>query len=438
MPASRSQASLSVAPPAQFRGAAVALLLLTGLNLFNYIDRYILFGVQPLVQREFAIGDEKFGALTTAFFFVYMLAAPLTGWLGDRFPRKPLLVAGALLWCVLTLLTATVHSYEALYFRHAVVGIGEATFGIFAPALLADFYPEIDRNRILSVFYIAIPVGAALGYLIGGVVGSRYGWRTPFLVSAVPGILIAAAFSVWVKEPTRGAADHVSYGMEAPAASTDSRGLAAYFLSVAKGLARPAYLTATLGMAALVFSMGGISAFLPTFFVRFGGLSVAKAGLVVGGITVVDGLLGTILGGWLAQRWLRHNHRALYLLSAWSALLAIPGAVLVFFGPRSVMIPAAFVAEFFIFLNTGPLNAAIVNSVGARVRSMAIAVNLFLIHALGDAPSPRIIGRISDHSSLRMGLGVTLIAFAVSAVLLFAGSRFAPQLERQVAGSSPT
>ncbi len=436
MPASRPPAFVSVAPSAQLRGAAVALLLLTSLNLFNYIDRYILFGVQPLVQREFAIGDEKFGALTTAFFFVYMLAAPLTGWLGDRFPRKPLLVAGALLWCVLTLLTATVHSYEALYFRHAIVGIGEATFGIFAPALLADFYPEIDRNRILSVFYIAIPVGAALGYLIGGVVGSRYGWRTPFLISAVPGMLIAAAFWFWVKEPVRGAADHLSYDTEV-AASTDARGLGAYFLSVAKGLARPAYLTATLGMAALVFSMGGISAFLPTFFVRFGGLSVAKAGLVVGGITVVDGLAGTILGGWLAQRWLRHNHRALYLLSAWSALLAIPGAVLVFFGPRSVMIPAAFVAEFFIFLNTGPLNAAIVNSVGARVRSMAIAVNLFLIHALGDAPSPRIIGRISDHSSLRMGLGVTLIAFAVSAVLLFSGSRFAPELDEQVARSSP-
>lgn len=409
--------------------AALALALLTGLNLFNYIDRYILFGVQPLLQKEFGIGDEKFGALTTAFFFVYMFAAPLTGWLGDRFPRKPLLLAGAFLWCALTLLTATVHSYNALLFRHAVVGIGEATFGIFAPAMLADFYPEIDRNRILSVFYIAIPVGAALGYLIGGVVGGHYGWRAPFYASALPGVLIAIAFWAAVREPKRGSSDHISYSSDSPAQLSEAAPEPHYLASVLRALARPAYLSATLGMAALVFSMGGISAFLPTFFVRFGGFSVSSAGLLVGGITVVDGLLGTVLGGWIAQRWLRHNHRALYLLSAWSAVLAIPGAVLVFFGPRALMIPAAVAAEFFIFLNTGPLNAAIVNSVGARVRSTAIAVNLFLIHALGDASSPWIIGRISDHSSLRIGMGATLLTFAISALLLFAGARYAPRLD---------
>ena len=114
-------------------GATVALLLLTGLNLFNYLDRYILPGVQPLVQKEFGVNDERMGALTYAFFVTYMIAAPLTGWLGDRFPRKPLLVAGAMLWSLLTLLTATVHSYDSLYFRHAVVGIGEATFASSPP-----------------------------------------------------------------------------------------------------------------------------------------------------------------------------------------------------------------------------------------------------------------------------------------------------------------
>ncbi|HEY0760429.1 MAG TPA: MFS transporter [Acidisarcina sp.] len=402
-----------VRPPVS--GAAMALALLFGLNLFNYIDRYILFGVQPLVQREFHVDDTKFGALTLAFFITYMLAAPATGWLGDHFPRKPFIVAGAMLWSVLTLLTALVHSYQALFLRHALVGIGEATFGVFAPAVLADFYPEIDRNRILSIFYIAIPVGAALGYLTGGVIGSRYGWRMPFMVSAVPAILIALAFWLLVKEPARGSADKV-------APTADRATLNGMLLH------NPAYWTATLGMAALVFSMGGISAFLPTLFVRFGGLTVGRAGLIVGGITAIDGLLGTIIGGWIAQRWLRHHYRALYLLSAWSALLTIPGALLVFFGPRSVMIPAAFAAEFFLFLSTGPLNAAIVNSVGAGIRSTAIALNLFLIHALGDAPSPVIIGVISDHSNLRLGMGLTLVTFTIAAALLFAGARFAPRL----------
>ena len=138
----------------RYRHAAWALGLLTALNLFNFIDRYVLPGVQPLVQHEFHATDERMGALTYAFFITYMLAAPLTGWLGDRMPRKPLVVAGAVLWSVATLLTATVHSYGQLYFRHAIVGIGEATFSVFAPAMIADMYPERIRNKVLSIFYL--------------------------------------------------------------------------------------------------------------------------------------------------------------------------------------------------------------------------------------------------------------------------------------------
>jgi MFS family permease len=399
-------------PPSR-RAAFIALLLLTALNLFNYIDRYILPGVQPLIQREFGVNDERIGALTYAFFITYMIAAPLTGWLGDRFPRKPLLVAGALLWSAATLLTATVHSYSALYFRHAIVGIGEASFGIFAPAILADLYPEADRNRILSIFYLTIPVGAALGYLIGGQLAPLYGWRAPFYVAAGPGFLLALLVLWLLREPARGSQDRL--------APTPTR-------ATLRGLARnPAFWTSTLGMAALTFSIGGISVWMPTFLFRFSGYSLAHANLALGGITVLDGILGTAAGGWLGTRWLRSNHRALYLLSAWSALLAIPGALVAFFGPRSAVLPAILVAEFFLFLNTGPLNTAIVNSVSAAIRSTALAVNLFLIHALGDASSPRLIGYISDRHNLRIGLASTLAALLVSAILLFAGARFAPE-----------
>jgi hypothetical protein len=158
-------------------------------------------------------------------------------------------------------------------------------------------------------------------------------------------------------------------------------------------------------------------------------MSLQRANLVLGAVTIVDGIAGTLAGGWMGQRWLRRNHRALYLLSGWSAALAVPGALVAFFAPRSWTVPALLVAEFFLFLNTGPLNAALVNSVSAAVRSTAIALNLFLIHALGDAPSPRLIGAVSDRASLRVGLGLTLASMLVSAAILFFGSRFAPRLE---------
>jgi sugar phosphate permease len=149
----------------------------------------------------------------------------------------------------------------------------------------------------------------------------------------------------------------------------------------------------------------------------------------MGAITVADGLAGTLVGGWLAQRWLRTNHRALYLLSFWSVALTLPCGVVVFFGPPTWIIPALFVTEFFLFLNTGPLNTAIVNSVSAPVRATAISLNLFFIHFFGDTFSPQIIGAISDRSNLRIGLGATLIFLVISAAILFMGARFAPPLE---------
>src|SRR6185437_3455444 len=191
----------------------------------------------------------------------YMLAAPLTGWLGDRLPRKPLVVAGAVVWSVATLLTATVHSYGQLYFRHAVVGIGEATFSVFAPAMIADMYPERVRNKVLSTFYLSIPVGAALGYLIAGQLGTAYGWRMPFLVSAAPGLIIATVILLFVREPVRGAADMLK--------PTPSR---ATILGIFRN---KSYWPATLGMAMLVFTMGGISVWLPTFLSRIDGYSLS-------------------------------------------------------------------------------------------------------------------------------------------------------------------
>jgi MFS family permease len=391
------------------------LVLLIGLNLLNYIDRYILPGEVSLIQKEFHATDQQIGMLTTALFLTYMLAAPLTGWLGDHFRRKPLIIGGAVLWSLATLATAWVHSYQTLFIRHALVGVGEATFGIFAPAVLADFYPERDRNRILSIFYTAIPVGAALGYAAGGQLGTLWGWRAPFFICAIPGLIIAALYGWLGREPERGASDHVK--------ATVSRST---FLGL---FSNGAFLTATFGLAALTFAMGGISNWVPEFLRRYSGLSMGASSLVVGAITVVDGIAGTLVGGWLAQRWLRTNDRALYLLSFWSVALTLPCGVLLFFGPAAWAVPVLLVTEFFLFLNTGPLNAAIVNSVSAPVRATAISLNLFCIHCFGDTFSPTIIGAISDRSNLRLALGATLIFLVISAVILRAGARFAPRLD---------
>jgi len=416
----------SAAKPTRYTsvaGATTALVLLTALNFVNYIDRYILPGVQEQVKHEFLISDKQIGSLTFWFMLAYMLTSPITGWLGDRFPRKPMIVIAALFWSGINFLTATVHSYDSLNLRHAALGVGEASFGIFAPAILADFYPEDQRNRVLTIFNVAIPVGAALGYLIGGTIGEHFGWRMSFIVSAVPGTIIALLIAFFMREPARGASQHDKAKFEKE--------------TVRSLLKNKAYLSSILGYAAVTFSLGGISWWMPSFLQRVDGRSESSAAYIMGAITVVTGLGGTITGGAIAQRWSRTNSKALYLVPAISAALAVPPALLCFFGPHSLTLYGLGVAIFLIFLGTGPVNAATLNAVRPEIRATAMAGQLFIIHALGDAISPPIIGAVSDRSNLNIGLGSTLITMLIAAVIFFNGARYAPPLHSLEQQPSP-
>jgi multidrug resistance protein len=387
------------------------LLILTALNFINYIDRSILFAVQPLVQQEFRLTDERIGWLSSAFFIFYMLAAPVIGPLGDRTPRKRIIVTGAIVWSGATLLTALTTDYWTLFIRHVIVGVGEATFVTLTPGYIADLFPEHQRGRRLAIFYLAIPAGTACGYLLGGWLGPAHGWRMPFYVAAAPGVLLAVAL-MFLREPERG--------------RTDTLQLTAERTTFAGLFRNRAYWTASLGMAFLTFALGGLQVWMPTFLYRLRGVSLQQAGLIFGGITVVSGIFATLLGGWLGDFYLRRTRRAYYLVSAVGMVLGLPAMTAAIYLAGLPMYPAMFLAEFFLLLNTGPLNAAVVNSVGASIRGTAIAVNLLIIHLLGDAFSPTLIGWVSDRTSLQTGCATTIVAIALSAAILFYGMRYAP------------
>jgi MFS family permease len=398
-----------------------ALVLLTALNLLNYIDRSVLNAVQPLIQSEFHVSDAQIGRLTTVFLVFYTLAAPIMGPLADRYSRRLIIALGAFAWSGVTLLTAFVHSYDALLIRHTLVGVGEASFVTISPTFIADLFPESKRGRVLGVFYLAIPVGFALGYLIGGHFGTHYGWRAPFYVAGIPGFVLAATM-LFMPEPERGQFDSLQ--------ETRERG-------TVLGLARnPAFLTATLGMAMMTFAQGGLLVWMPTFLSRMRGYSLLQANYLFGVIIAIDGMIAALLGGWLGDRLLRRTTGAYYLVSAASMAVGIPIMMVALFHHGRAMVPGIAVAAFLLLLNTAPLNAAILNSVGAHIRATAIAVNLFVIHFLGDALSPWLIGKVSDRSSLESGFVSTVIATALSSAILFYGMRFAPpvKLESRAAG----
>lgn len=397
-------------PPAKLY-PRTALALLTVLNLLNYIDRSVLNAVQPLIQNEFHVSDAQIGRLTTVFLIFYTLAAPLMGPLADRYSRRRIIAIGAFAWSGVTLLTAFAHSYNALLIRHTLVGVGEASFVTISPTFVADLFPQSKRGRVLGIFYLAIPVGFALGYPIGGYFGTHYGWRTPFYIAGAPGFLLALLM-LFIPEPERGRFDS--------APKTTERG-------TVRGLLRnPAFLTATFGMAMMTFAQGGLLVWMPTFLSRMRGYSLLQANNLFGYIIAIDGTIAALLGGWLGDRLLRRTKSAYYLVSAASMALGIPAMMVALFSHGSAMVPGIAAAGFLLLLNTAPLNAAIINSVNANIRVTAIAVNLFVIHFLGDAFSPWLIGMVSDKSSLESGFISTVIATAVSAAILFYGMRFAP------------
>jgi predicted MFS family arabinose efflux permease len=388
-----------------------ALVLLTALNLLNYIDRSVLNAVQPLIQSEFHVSDAQIGRLTTVFLIFYTLAAPFMGPLADRYSRRLIISLGAFAWSGATLLTAVTHSYDALLIRHTLVGVGEASFVTISPTVVADLFPESVRGRVLGFFYLAIPVGFALGYPIGGYFGTHYGWRVPFLLAGFPGFVLGALVLL-LPDPPRGQFDSLK---ETP----ERRSV--------RGLVRnPAFLTATFGMAMMTFAQGGLLVWMPTFLSRMRGYTLLQANNLFGVILAIDGTIASLAGGWLGDRLLRRTRSAYYLVSAASMGLGIPVMMIALFNRGPAMVPGIAVAGFLLLLNTAPLNAAVINSVGGHIRATAIAVNLFVIHFLGDAFSPWLIGRVSDKSSLESGFISTVVATALSSAILFYGMKFAP------------
>ncbi len=388
-----------------------ALVLLLAVNLLNYIDRQVLYAVFPLIKSDLNLSDTALGFLGSAFMLCYMVSAPLLGWLGDRFSRTRLAAAGLLAWSVATVLAGVASGYRMLLAARTCVGIGEASFGTVSPGLIADYFPREQRGRVLSWFYLAIPVGSALGYLCGGIIGEHLGWHAAFLMVGLPGLVIT--LPVWfLREPERGG------GATTELQQQKTKGYAALF-------SNRSFVLNTLAMAAMTFAMGGMAQWLPTFLYRLHSLDVAKANTLFGGVTVLAGISGTLTGGWLGDRFQRRSSAGYLVVSGWGFLIGVPIALLAIVTPSlEICLSAMFCAEFFLFLNTGPLNTVIVNVTRPGIRAMAFAVNIFFIHALGDAVSPTLLGLVSDQWGLRTALLVTPVAIALAAGFCFLGKRY--------------
>lgn len=409
-PARVGEDDASITPAAWF-----ALVVLTLVNLLNYLDRYVVPPLEGSLHAEFGINHRQFGLLATAFLLVYTLTAPLFGTAGDRRSRPRLIAGGVALWSALTALGGLASSYHALLAARATVGVGEAAYATIAPAILADYFPERMRGRVFAVFFMATPVGSALGYVVGGIVDHRYGWRHAFYVAGIPGLLLAILM-LTVRDPVRGGQDRRDGAPQGGETPRDVR--------VFGALARiRMYRVTVLGYAAYTFALGGIAVFMPSFMVHVRGVPEERATVGLGAVIVVTGFVGTFIGGWVGD-WLEGRVRHPYLwVSGVATVLAAPLALVALTSPDPrVYWPFLAAAELFVFACTGPVNSAIVGYVPATARAAAMALCIFVIHALGDVPSPSIIGFVGDRSSLQSAVLLIPAAIALGGLIWIWGA----------------
>lgn len=438
-------------------GARTALLLLLAINLFNYIDRQVLAAVESSIETTFyprpletpahaaclvglvattvgpapaasaswlpaftrapldqGLVEARMGSLNLAFMVSYMMFAPLFGWLSGRTTRWLLVGIGVLVWTLASGGSGLAATFTMLFLTRCLVGVGEAAYGPVAPTVIADLYPLRKRGRKLAWFYAAIPVGSALGYVLGGFMFKLTGdWRWAFYVVVPPGLALGL-FCFFMPEPPRGQAD--------AGASPHRASLRDWRIL----WQTPSYVLNTLGMTAMTFAMGALAFWMPRYVHKERGYAdLPEVAQVFGIIVVVAGLAGTLLGGLVGDQLRDRFPGAYFLVSAVAMFLGFPFVLLVIFLPFPLAWWFLFLACFCLFFNTGPTNTILANVTHPALRASGFALNIFIIHAFGDAVSPMLVGFLNGYfQDMNVGFLIVSGMFLASGLFWLWGTRY--------------
>lgn len=380
--------------PTIVHGAAFALVVLFGMNLLNYVDRYVFAGVGPSIIHDLAFSTEQFGYLSASFMVVYTMVSPFVGVLGDRWDRRKILAFGVALWSVATVGTAFARTFNQMFLARALLGVGEASYGVIAPTLLADFFDPRRRGRVMGVFYLATPVGTALGYGMAGVTEKFSGsWTAAFWVVGPPGLILAAA-GLLIREPGRGASDGKAPHRAGPPKMGDYLRL----------LRTPSYLLNTLGLAAVTFTTGAVGVWIVHYF-EWVHRSRHEDKIWFGLALALAGLAGVGLGMWLPELLRKHTRRAYPLWAGTAVLLAAPFGAAGLLMTRSTPLSLGLLVVASVLMSSclGPCNTITANVVPGSRRAVGYAVSIFLLHLLGDIPSPILVGGVAHRLALAAG-----------------------------------
>jgi len=365
---------------------------MVGINFLNYMDRWVASAAATSIEKEFHLTNSQFGLIGTAFLLVYAVAALPFGYWGDRGVRKTVIGVGVTIWSLATLFTGFARSYFQLFLSRAIVGVGEASYYPAGTSLMSDYFPKELRSRVMSVWNAGSTIGIAVGFAGGGLIAEKFGWRTAFYFAAVPGLLFAL-LAFGFKEPLRGLAEK-----QGPVVVQTRDVNLRRFLDLWR---IPTLRATILAQTLLYFVLASNAFWLPTVLQRRFDMSESGAGLLSGVVIVIGGLIGTLAGGWLADR------RAVKTPTAHLEVgIAgfIVGAVLITIallspmsiGPIPIFVPVFLATVVCLYLYAGPFTALSQNVVSPGLRASAVTMTLLVAHVFGDSHSTYDVGQISD------------------------------------------
>src|SRR5882672_5715209 len=389
---------------------------MVGINFLNYMDRWVAAAASPLVQKEFHLSDTLIGLLGSAFLLVYAVAALPFGYWADRGVRKTVIGVGVAIWSIATLFTGFARNFGQLFLSRAVLGIGEASYYPAGTSLLSDYFPKEQRARVMSIWGAGSTLGIAVGFAGGGYIAERFGWRNAFFFAAIPGILFAM-LAFGLHEPLRGSAESLGTAVKKVQEASLTK-----FIQ----LLRIPTLRATIFSQTILFFVLASNAFwLPIVLNPRFDLSVSRAGLLAGVVLVGGGLIGTLAGGWIADRRSLKNPAghlevgiAGFLLGAVFITIALVAPMNV--GPVPVFVPAFLLAVVCLYLYSGPFTALAQNVVSPALRASAVTMLLFVSHVFGDSHSTFDVGFLSDRIGLQTTLLITSPTLLIVAAIIAA------------------
>jgi MFS family permease len=420
--------------------ARFAFCILFAINMLNYADRYVLPAILPKARQDLGLTTIEEGLLGSSFLLVYGLTTlPLGAW-ADRGMRKNIISLCVGVWSVATTLGGLSRNFWQLISARTVLGIGEAGYGPASISLLGDFFTKAHRGRVLSYWSVGNLVGAAIGFTLGGLVADAFGWRWAFYMVGIPGLI--AAFLAWrISEPERGIFDRE---MDASSTAEDygakeveavHSGIGKGFWTRAKNILQvPTYLAVIGSLVLSFFTTGGTSFWLPTYLVNTFSLSVGKAGIITGAVLVGSGLAGTLLGGWLADYVQLRRPGGRLLVCALGFLIGAPLVLITLLIHHLALFIALFaLGGISLSFCTGPIFAVIQDVITPGARATALGLTGLLVHLLGDAAAPTVIGLIADRYTLGFALLITTPTFLfLAGFVCLVGTRTVAQDMRRV------